>query len=168
MSNDVTDRLTTLYAQRKSSRIALNTIKALLADPTSPATVFRSFGTQAAIDGDSAIARRMVEKSLAMEPDDAMGLNNYAWLLANTEPVDLTAAFKVVNKALLFAPNNPRMRETRGQIHFARQEWQLAIQDLEFALRNMPSEKQLHKTLATAYEKLGNRDLAGMHASQAD
>ncbi len=150
-------RLADLYTKRSTSPAAASTVKALLLAPESPAFVFFQFGTQAALEGDTTTARKFLKRTLRINPDDANALNNIAWLMANSQPKDLRTAIKAANKALLYEPRNFHFRETRGQIHLAREEWQMAIQDLEFALPYLGTEKAktVRQSLSAAYEALG-------------
>ena len=63
-------------------------------------------------------------------------------------------------------PEEFRFRETRGQILVALGRWRDAVDDLEFALNGMPDAAPVHMALATAYERLGESELARVHREQ--
>ena len=92
-----------------------------------------------------------------------MALNNYAWVLANSEPQDLEKSLAIANKALELSPDEYRFRETRGQILVQLGRWHKAIADLEYALNGMPEFEPVHTSLALAYENIGKAELARAH-----
>jgi predicted Zn-dependent protease len=100
-------------------------------------------------------------------PNNAAAWNNYAWALYQCPEADLEAALAAVAKALEMAPDNPSFRETRGQILVAQASWKSAVVDLEFALNAMPDSTTIHKSLAVAYQALGDEQLAAIHREYA-
>ena len=63
-------------------------------------------------------------------------------------------------------PENAHYRETRGQILIKLQRWSDAVRDLELALNGMPESQPIHRSLAEAYEQLGDATLAAAHRAQ--
>ncbi len=94
-------------------------------------------------------------------------VNNLAYLLSNHEPRDLNQALQTVNRAIQLQPENPHYLETRGQIYIEMERWQEAVTDLEVALNGLPGKREIHASLAKAYQQLGDDGTARMHATQA-
>ncbi len=103
-------------------------------------------------------------------PGDAEIANNFAWMLAMSDPPDLDRALTAVNGALERMPNRPEFRDTRGMILVKMERWQEAISDLEMALGSgrYSDLTNIHTALANAYEKLGNPKLAELHRKKAE
>lgn len=106
--------------------------------------------------------------ALAVENDARQhaALNNLAWLLAFSDPVDLPRALTLADQAVALMPENAHYRDTRGQILIKLQRWSDAVRDLELALNGMPESKPIHRSLAEAYEQLGDATLAAAHRAQ--
>jgi predicted Zn-dependent protease len=77
-------------------------------------------------------------------------------------------ALAAVNKALEISPDQFRYRETRGQILVRLGRWKDAIQDLEFAANGLPGSAEVHRSLAKAYDALGDQQLARVHREHAE
>ncbi len=159
VEDEVIDRFAELFESGKTSKVSAATIKSLINDADAPADVYLHFGTQAALAGKLPLARKLLAKCLELDPDRPNALNNLAWLLSNSEPVDLDGAMTYVNRALLFSPEDPRYHDTRGHIHLLKKEWKLAIQDLEFATRFGNPTVAVRESLALAYKQLQNASL---------
>ena len=119
-------------------------------------------------DGMSAAARRHLEQACQQNPQDAQSLNNLAVLLDTEPPVDQVRALELVTAALALDPRNTMYRETRGQILLRLQRYAEAVTDLEYALNGLGDQPKIHAALATAYDKLGQVEVARMHRQQAD
>jgi tetratricopeptide (TPR) repeat protein len=156
-----------LYNMRRQSPAVDEMFKTLMDAATSPAPLVASLGALAAKEGDIPLARRLLARAVKEMPDHAVAWNNYAWALAHEPDQQLNAALAAVNRALELAPSEFHFRETRGQVLLDLGRWDEAIDDLEFALNGMPDEKAVHLALATAYEHLGQAELAQIHRQQA-
>lgn len=94
-------------------------------------------------------------------------LNNLAVVMYQQENPNLDRALALVNAALKAVPNQPQIRETRGQILVRLKQYQDAVFDLEFALKAKEPAKPIHQSLAEAYEAMGLTDLAKTHLELA-
>jgi len=144
----------------ESARASLNQI---LAEGRATATVHLILGTRAITHGDLQKAKLHLEQAHELNPSMPVLLNNLAWLLANQSQPQLERALGFANQALKIAPNDPRIRETRGQICAKLGRWQEALVDLEFALPQMSGDRELHQTLSLVYQELGEDDIAREH-----
>ncbi|MEM7312857.1 MAG: hypothetical protein AAF497_06870 [Planctomycetota bacterium] len=166
VEEDAMKRVAMLYRRRNGSRIADETLTLLLDDEKTPATVHLHLGSAAAAEGDTKTARSLVKRSLELAPKDPLAHNNYAWLLANTDPIDNAMAIKLVNRAIELDPTDFRFYETRGKIYMATERWDEAIQDLEIAINGLPTLTEVHDSLAIAYRKIGKPEQARAHEEQ--
>ncbi|MEQ9411980.1 MAG: tetratricopeptide repeat protein [Fuerstiella sp.] len=117
-------------------------------------------GTSAWIDGDDAEASIHLERAFVELPDAATVANNFAWYLANKEPAEPEKALKLIQPILEKAPQNHYIRDTRGHIYLKLGRWKEAVDDLEYAVQALSTNRQTHLGLATAYRNLGLKDLA--------
>jgi tetratricopeptide (TPR) repeat protein len=161
-------QIAALYKQRRQSRPVSEMFTILADSDTTPTPLLACLGALAAIDGDLPLARRLLERVVAADPEHAVAWNNLAWALSKEPGQDLDRALAAVNEALERRPEEFRFRETRGQILVALGRWDEAVGDLEFALNGMPDAADVHGALATAYERLGQTDLATIHRQQAE
>jgi tetratricopeptide (TPR) repeat protein len=102
-------------------------------------------------------------------PFDAQIANNFAWMVAMSEPPELERALTAVNGAIEQMPYYPEYRHTRGNILIKMGRWKEAIPDLELALSGgrHPDQANIHAALAKAYEMLGSPALAATHRTKA-
>ena len=77
-------------------------------------------------------------------------------------------ALKISNTAIKQTPAaTPHFFETRGQILYRLERFQDAIPDLERALEVPALKPAAHKALAECYAKIGEAELARLHAEAA-
>ncbi|TWU25805.1 tetratricopeptide repeat protein [Bythopirellula polymerisocia] len=131
--------------------------------PRVPAELLVLLGTEAAIRERYSEAQKFLAAALEKDDSNPIAWNNYGLVLADGDDPDLEKALKAVNRSLEMSPQEYRFRETRGQILLKLGQWEAAIDDLEFALNGMPDLAVIHQSLATAYDALGNSELAELH-----
>lgn len=158
----------TLYAGRDDSPVYAKLIKALNDSPQTPTDLLIAVGTQAAQKEDYANSKSFFAAAVARDESNPIAWNNYGLVLAEGDDPQLDKALAAVNKALDISPEEHRFRETRGQILIKLQQWQEAIDDLEFALNGLPNLSVIHKSLSVAYAALGQDELAKLHQAQAE
>ena len=112
-------------------------------------------------------ARLHLEQAARLAPQMPIVANNLAWVLAHSEPPDLSRGLKLIDQAIERWPDQPQCRGTRGSILARMQRWQEALPDLEAGLRARPDDNDLHRELATTYENLGEPDMAAAHRRHA-
>lgn len=132
-----------------------------------PATVHLVLGSTAYAQGRLPVALNHLEQAYRLDPDKPEILNNLAWYLTRTEPPQMERALQLANQAIAEAPRVLPYRETRGQILALLGRWDEAVRDLEAALAALPDYPPINETLATAYERLGDDDLARQHRQAA-
>lgn len=152
-----------------SDPIAEEMLKKALVDGTAPAIVHFLLGTRAATEGgDPEIAMSHLEQALKLNPNTAVVLNNLAWVISIRQPPDLERALEMVTQAIKLKKHQANFRDTRGQIYIKLGKWSDAIADLEIALGKLPNNLKVRESLALAYEKTGNADMAARHRKKAD
>lgn len=140
-----------------------------LVSGTAPAMVHFLLGTRAAsTNADPKVAQSYLEQALKLNPNTPVVLNNLAWVLATRKEPDLDRALKLADQAVKLQPYQPNFRDTRGQIHVQMGNWSDGIADLEEALRKLKDKPPIHGALATAYEKIGNAELAALHRKKVE
>ncbi|MFK7734789.1 MAG: hypothetical protein AB8B50_02105 [Pirellulaceae bacterium] len=100
--------------------------------------------------------RRAVNKQSGMPAI----LNNLAVAVTKIPEANLEHALWLSNEALKHEPKHPYFLETRGQILIGLSQWSAAIPDLERSLVAPELKSSVVPSLALAYEKTGNRQLA--------
>ena len=146
-------------------------LKKSLVDGHGAAVIHFLLGTIAAGKGDMEAALRHLDQSNELNPRTAVTLNNMAFVLAHTESPDLPKALEMSNQAIRIAHDNASFLETRGQIYTRMGEFSKAIVDLEKALNRittLSTRINVHESLATSYEKLGDPDIARLHREKAE
>jgi Flp pilus assembly protein TadD len=118
--------------------------------------------------GEHKSARVHLEQAHRLSPESGWVANNLAWMLLKGDPPDLERALALADAAVKQAPEDPRFRDTRGQILLNLERWQDALADLELALRGREDNPGVHEALATAYDKLGMSDIALKHRRLAE
>jgi tetratricopeptide (TPR) repeat protein len=156
-----------LYQLRPSLPLAQDVIDRVVSSPRTPAATLEAAGSMAAAVGDTARAKSYLQRAVEQDPGNSVAWNNYAWLVAHEPQGDLGDALAAVNKALEIQPDNIRYRETRGQVFIRMGRWRDAIEDLEVAANGVHNTRNIHQSLAKAYDALGDKQLARVHRQHA-
>lgn len=109
-----------------------------------------------------------LEKAYIKNPHDPGVLNNLAWFVAHRQPPDLDRAIELADRLIALVPRRVEFRETRGQIHALRKEWEKARIDLELAEKVLPDHPGLHRTLVQVYQALSLPGQAEVHQKKLD
>ncbi len=117
-------------------------------------------GTSAAQHGDPAGAYRHFALVNGLDSKLLGVPNNMALLLALTKHPDLSRALAITLALIETSPSQPDFHNTRGQILVKLGKWEEAVKDLEFALPSVLDKSATQSSLAEAYRKLGNTQLA--------
>lgn len=142
---------------------ARSAIRAFLTTGKAPALAHFALGNDAWARGKFDEARNHWEQSYRLEPGFGLVANNLAYALTFREPVDVTHALELIDNALRVSPDDPRLRETRGEILVKSGRPREGLADLEAALSRGQNGNALHEALATAYGQLGMTELAAEH-----
>jgi predicted Zn-dependent protease len=145
-------------------------VEGILSDASSPAAAAAHFvlGTFASNAGDLEKARFHLEQAYQAMPDQASVANNLASVLIDAVPPDLERALELANIAVTASPNRPEFRGTRGRVMLKMRRWKEAASDLEYLMKAMKDNPQLHRMLARAYEELGDSMRAEKHRERAE
>ncbi len=149
--------------QGAEGETAQKELRAALAEGQAPAIVHMILGTIASDRGDLKQAAFHFEQALAIDPRMPAVANNLAWVLFQADKSNADRALELTNQAIERSPDDAELRATRGVIRLHQGQVREAIVDLEFALQREPNRPDLHESLADAYEKLGDADLAAQH-----
>jgi predicted Zn-dependent protease len=167
-----------LLDPQQATQVPARAAKELVRSEETPTVLLEALGAQLAIAGqydEAAVAFGEIVKRSDSTP---AAHNNRAYVLMKaaasavergealpTKTID--EALASVKLALDADPDSFSFRETRGQVRALAGDWQGAVDDLEYALNGLPEVKEVHRTLATAYEALGQKDLASAHRAAA-
>lgn len=113
-------------------------------------------------------ARYHWEKALELSPRAPVVLNNLAWLLAFSPPVDLNRALELSEAAVKKAPQAPQFRGTRGHIYLKLGRHKEALDDLQESAKAYPKDPNLFKALTECATKLGFTQMAENYKKEAD
>ena len=95
------------------------------------------------------------EQALIQNPDNATGLNNYAYYLA-LKKVQLDKALGIIQYAVSMQPNNAIYLDTFGFVLFQKKQYQNALVQLEIALGIMQTDQEIWEHLGDTHFMLGN------------
>jgi tetratricopeptide (TPR) repeat protein len=143
-------------------------LRTLLASGHGTGFVHFALGCRAWREDDADKALWHLERAYKLDDDLGVVANNLAWVLAHQHPPDLARALRVIDSVVKRWPDMAEYRDTRGQILVQMERWEDALDDLEVALRGMPSNAGVHNSLARVYGELGNAELARKHTEIAE
>lgn len=115
-------------------------------------------------ENDKAI--EFYEIGLKVEPDEPTLNNNYAYLLSNY-PDQLQKAKKLSEKSLSFEPDNPAYQDTYGWIMFLLEDYTVAKEYLNRAIKSEYQGAEMYYHLSLLYRKLNNLDNALFYINKA-
>lgn len=94
------------------------------------------------------------QKVLAMDPDNALTLNNYGFMLAD-RGVDLDQALSMIQKAVKLEPTNYAYLDSLGWTYYRLGQYAQAQDNLERAISRDGNDPTVHEHLGDVYEKTG-------------
>ncbi len=94
------------------------------------------------------------EKVLSMDPDNALTLNNYGFMLAD-RGVNLDQALSMIQKAVKLEPTNYAYLDSLGWVYYRLGQYAQAQNDLEQAISRDGLDPTVHEHLGDLYEKTG-------------
>lgn len=98
-------------------------------------------------------------KAMKIKPDDALLLNNYAYMLAESDE-RLDRALALVDSALSLQPDTPSFLDTKGWILYKLNNYEDARKYLEKASQNNPENPEIYEHLGDLYRAMGENALA--------
>lgn len=96
-------------------------------------------------------------------PQMAAIASNLACVWADSKAPDAACALTFSTVLLELLPSEAVAQRAQGIVLVKQEQWAQAIEHLNAALLASPDDLGVHASLATAYEKLGNSDLADRH-----
>lgn len=161
-------RVVALYRQKSTSTVLHNLFEQLGHSNNVSASLAELLGTVAGVEGEWSQAESWMRQAVAKDERRGVAWNNLACiLLQKGDSKALDEALAAANRAVALAPEDYRFRETRGQIYLRLKHLKEAVNDLEYALNGMPEAAAVHRSLAAAYDELGDKQLAAQHRSQS-
>lgn len=154
------------YAEANvNGNIKLRSILArVIAEGQQPALAHLAMGNLCWMEDRRDVAMFHFEQALEIRDDIPVMLNNLAWLISHDEEKpDPDRALGLINAALEKQPDNPSFLDTRGSIYIMKENWRLALTDLEKSLSGVKDKKSVHGRLAIVYRKLGMEEIAEQH-----
>jgi tetratricopeptide (TPR) repeat protein len=142
-------------------------LRTQLASGKATGVVYLALGMDAWERGKTDEALVLLEQAYQLAPQMGLVVNNLAWVLAHSQPPDLPRALALMDSLLSRWPNEPRYRDTRGQIYARSGRWKEALTDLQAALPAYAADPEMHRRLADVYEHLGLAEMAAEHSKQA-
>lgn len=114
-------------------------------------------GDQALTRKDFAVAERQYSAVLKQQANNAMALNNLAWVGARLQRPE---ALGYAEKAVALAPNQPAFLDTLAGLHLERGNYAQALDLQTRALQLQPQNHQLKLNLARIQLRAGKKDQA--------
>jgi putative PEP-CTERM system TPR-repeat lipoprotein len=120
--------------------------------------VLRNYlGERAVRKQDYKSAARYYQAVVAQQPDNAMYLNNLAWVLGELgDPKAMSHA----EKALALAPENPAILDTMGTLLVKKGDVTQGLEKLRLAAQRAPNQSDIRLHLAKALIKAGDKQAA--------
>lgn len=129
-------------------------LEALLSADKANTTARLWLGNIEATQGNRKAALENFHEVVARDPGNAQGLNNYAYLLAESGG-ELTEALKYAQRAKELSPTHAAYGDTLGWVLYRRGLYPMAVSELERAAGN-GGDAVCNYHLAMAYAKVGN------------
>jgi tetratricopeptide (TPR) repeat protein len=109
--------------------------------------------------GNFVMARKLIEKVLADDPEDAHALNFLGYsLLERNEELEL--AYQYIKKAVELRPEDGYIRDSLGWFYYKTGKYEMALKEMKKAWKLVGEDYIIAKHLAMAYEKVNQLNLA--------
>ena len=120
--------------------------------------LFRHFiGERAMAKGDYATATKIYSAMVELEPNEALALNNLAWLVSQSKD---PKALAYAERAYALSPRNAAIVDTLGVLLVEKGEAARGVQLLQSAVEMAPNIAAIRLNLARALVKGGQKDAA--------
>ena len=104
-------------------------------------------------------ARSVYEALIRMDPNNAVALNNLAYLMVETS-LDSDTALSYAQRAKQLLPNMPEVSDTLGWIYLKKSQADLAVTTFQELIAKAPGHSTFHYHLAMAYKMKGDKTRA--------
>ncbi len=133
------------------------------ADPQNP-DGWTNIGRALLQEGDTAGARKVLEKSLAINPQ--LARTNFFYARALKEDGDYDGAMTHLRTVLAQFPRDRVVRNELGRVLFLQKRYADAVKEFEQTLSIDPEDLQAHYNLMLCYNGLGNDAKANEHKAR--
>jgi tetratricopeptide (TPR) repeat protein len=148
-----------LFLIRKDPDQALSNYEAILqATPRSAAALVK-IGIANEMKGRRNEAEQAYRKAIAIEPNDALALNNLAWIDIQRN-VRLDEALSFAKRAIRAAPKIGQFLDTLGWAYHVRGDQTKAMETLKEATAVSPGDPEVHYHLGVALDAAGRKSEA--------
>lgn len=127
---------------------------------------YQVLGTLAFLSGRRGEYALWFEKALALDPQNHLAMNDYAYALAE-DGRDLEKALKLAQRAIAIKSNQGAYRDTLGWVLYKLGRYEEALKELRIAVQTAPDSADLRYHLAAVYAKLGRKDDALVELEKA-
>src|SRR5712692_10618270 len=115
-------------------------------------------------EGDTAGARKVLEKALAIDP--RLGRTNFFYARALKEDGDYAGAIAHLQTVIAQFPRDRVVHNEVGRVLFLQKRYADAVKEFETTLSIDPEDLQAHYNLMLCYNGLGNDDRAEAHKAR--
>lgn len=137
-----------------------------ITSPIDRAGYYQVLGTLAFLAGKHDQFAAWFEKALALDPQNHLAINDYAYALAENGR-DLEKALRLVQRAIAIKSNVGAYHDTHGWVLYKLGRYEEALRELRLAVQTAPDTPDLRYHLAAVYAKLGRKDDALVELAKA-
>ncbi|MCX7924415.1 MAG: tetratricopeptide repeat protein, partial [Fimbriimonadales bacterium] len=127
---------------------------------------YQVLGTLAFLSGKRDQYARWFEKSLELDPNNHLAMNDYAYALAE-DGRDLEKALRLIRRSIAIKSNVGAYHDTHGWVLYKLGRYEEALRELRIAVQTAPDTADLRYHLAAVYAKLGQKDDALVELEKA-
>ncbi len=127
---------------------------------------YRALGETAYFAGRREEAFPWMEKSVELDPQNHLALNNYAYALAELNR-DLDKALAMAERAVAIRSNQGAYYDTLAWVYFKRGEYEEAYKNIRIAVQTAPDSAELRYHYAEILAKMGQREDALVELEKA-
>jgi Flp pilus assembly protein TadD len=155
-AGDLYLRLGETYRRKGDMEAAIRTLARANDLVPGNATIVGTLALALDSNGNRTEARRAYRATLDLDPDNAIAMNNLAFLLAESES-DLDEALQLAERAMALMPDAIEIADTAGWVHLKRGETAAAIALFARAVSKEPNDEGFRDHLLLALERKGDR-----------
>jgi tetratricopeptide (TPR) repeat protein len=111
-------------------------------------------------------ARSVYEALIRMDPNNAVALNNLAYLMVETG-LDADVALSYAQRAKQLLPDMPEVSDTLGWIYLKKAQYDYAVTAFQDLVSKAPGHSTFHYHLAMAYKQKGDKGKAIVELHEA-
>lgn len=127
---------------------------------------YQVLGTLAFQAGKNDEYAKWFERSLQLDPNNHLAMNDYAYALAENGR-ELEKALRLIRRAIAIKSNIGAYHDTHGWVLYKLGRYEEALRELRIAVETAPDTADLRYHLAAVYAKLGQHDNALVELEKA-